>query len=173
MARQGPSFRRTRRGDFQVRLSPPERDILRTLPGQLRDLLEEDPAADPGLARLHPPAHPEDRRLEAEYRSLVQDDLARQRREALDVMVATVGADRLDEDQLSAWLSVLNDLRLVLGTRLDVTEDMYERGFPEDDPRAQAFALYAYLGYLQEEAVQALAAALPEGGPDVEPGVVG
>jgi hypothetical protein len=157
---RGPSIRRTRRGDFQVRLSPQEREILSTLPGQLRELVEADPAVDPSLKRLHPPGHPDDERLEAEYRSLVGDDLTHQRREALEVMEATVAADRLDEDQLSAWVSVLNDLRLVLGTRLDVTEDMYERGFPEGDPRAEAFALYAYLGYLQEEAVRALAASL-------------
>jgi hypothetical protein len=157
---RGPSIRRTRRGDFQVRLSPGEREILRSLPGQLRELVDVDPADDPSLQRLHPPAHPDDARLETEYRSLVQDDLTRQRREALEVMESTVGAERLDEDQLSAWLSVLNDLRLVLGTRLEVTEDMYERGLPEEDPRAQAFALYAYLGYLQEEAVRALAASL-------------
>jgi hypothetical protein len=163
VARQEPSIRRTRRGDFRVRLSSREREILRTLPGQLRDLLESDPSDDPGLARLYPPAHPDDERLEADYRSLVQDDLTRQRREALEVMEATVTADRLDEQQLEAWLAAVNDLRLVLGTRLEVTEDMYERGFPEDDPRAQAFALYGYLGYLQEEMVGALATSLPDG----------
>lgn len=162
MARNEPSIRRTRRGDFRVKLSDREREILRTLPGQLRDLLEAGPAEDPGLARLYPAAHPDDQQLEAEYRSLVQEDLTRQRREALDVMEATASADRLDEDQLSSWLSALNDLRLVLGTRLEVTEDLYERGLPDDDPRAQPFALYGYLGFLQEEAVRALSASLPD-----------
>jgi hypothetical protein len=163
VGRQEPSIRRTRRGDFELRLSPREREILGTLPGQMRRLLESDPSEDPGLARLYPAAHPDDARLEAEYRSLIQDDLTRQRREALDVMEATVTADRLDEEQLEAWLGAINDLRLVLGTRLGVTEDMYEGGFPEDDPRAQSFAVYRYLGYLQEEMVQALAASLPDG----------
>ena len=157
MAGPEPSIRRTKSGDFQIRISPEEREILRALPGQLRDLLDARPDGDPGLARLYPPAHPEDERLEAEFRSLVGDDLTRQRREALDVMEATLSADRLDEEQLSAWLSVLNDLRLVLGTRLEVTEEMYERGFPEDDPRARGFALYGYLGFLEEQVVQALA----------------
>jgi hypothetical protein len=169
MAREESSIRRTRRGDFRILLSPREREILGTLPGQLQDLLASDPSEDPGLARLYPPAHPDDARLETEYRSLVQDDLTRQRREALEVMEATVTADRLDERQLEAWLAAINDLRLVLGTRLDVTEDMYERGLPEDDPRVQAFALYGYLGYLQEEVVDALAASLPEGDTPADP----
>jgi hypothetical protein len=168
MARPEPSIRRTRRGDFRVRISPEERAILQTLPGQLRQLLAEGPDADPGVARLFPPAHPDDEQREAEFRSLVGDDVTRQRQEALEVMEATVTADRLDEDQLSAWLSVLNDLRLVLGTRLEVTEDMYERGFPEDDPRAPSFALYGYLGFLQEQVVGALAASLPEGEPPAD-----
>jgi len=62
---------------------------------------------------------------------------------------------------MAAWLAALNDLRLVLGTRLDVTEEMYERGVPEDDPRAASFAIYAYLGWLEEQVVDAMAASLP------------
>ena len=171
MSRAGPSIRRTRHGDFEVRISAEERAILRTLPGHLRQLLDERPADDPGLSRLYPAAHPDDEARQAEFRALVEDDLTRQRREALETMEATLSANRLDEDQLSAWLSVLNDLRLLLGTRLDVTEEMYEQGFPEDDPRAPSFALYGYLGFLEEQVVAALASSLPDEGsaPQGEP----
>jgi hypothetical protein len=48
----------------------------------------------------------------------------------------------------------------VLGTRLDVTEDDYGRELDESDPRMPAFALYGYLGYLQESVVEALSSAL-------------
>jgi len=101
--------------------------------------------------------------MEAEYRELVGEDLEAQRRRALDVMEATIDSERLDEEQVSAWLAVLNDLRLVLGTRLDVTEELYEEGIPEDDPRAPALAVYLYLGWLEEQVVAALASALREG----------
>ena len=40
----------------------------------------------------------------------------------------------LDEEQALAWLSVVNDARLALGTRLDVTEDMDLSGLEADDP---------------------------------------
>jgi hypothetical protein len=51
----------------------------------------------------------------------------------------------LDRDQVDAWLGTLNDLRLVLGTRLEVTEDT-ELDVPDDDPHAQALLVYGWLG---------------------------
>jgi hypothetical protein len=144
-------------GGFRLRLSRQEREVLRSLPGQLREILETD---DPAVRRLFPPAYQDDPERETEYRRLVHDELAAGHRKALEVMESTVDARRLDEDQLTAWLGALNDLRLVLGTRLDVTEDEYDVELSEDDPRAAAMALYHYLGWLEAQAVEALATAL-------------
>jgi hypothetical protein len=152
------SIERTSEGDFMLRLSPEEREVLRSLPGQLTELLGTD---DPALRRLRPPAHPDHPDLEAEYRELVGGELDHLRRRALEVMASTIDAERLDEDQIAAWLTSLNDLRLVLGTRLDVTEELYEEGIPDRDPRAPAFAIYLYLGWLEEQIVSALAESLP------------
>jgi hypothetical protein len=74
-----------------------------------------------------------------------------------------VDAERLEEEQLLAWLSTVNDLRLILGTRLGVTDDNQDEHLPDEDPRAQGYALYHYLGFLEEQIVEALAEALPEG----------
>ena len=71
-------------------------------------------------------------------------------------MEASIDADRLTEDQLLSWLGVLNDLRLVLGTRLEITEETTQDDFAPDDPRAQSFALYAYLTWLVDAIVGAL-----------------
>jgi hypothetical protein len=60
---------------------------------------------------------------------------------------------------MAAWLGALNDLRLVLGTRLEVTEDSVEQDFPPGDPRRETLALYHYLGWLESQAVDALASA--------------
>lgn len=152
------AIERTSDGDFMLRLSPEERDVLRSLPTQLIEILGTD---DPALRRLRPPAHPDDPEMETEYRELVGGELDHQRRRALEVMASTIDAERLDEEQITAWLTSLNDLRLVLGTRLDVTEDTYDEGIPERDPRAPAFAIYLYLGWLEEQVVAALAASLP------------
>jgi hypothetical protein len=151
----GRRVKRTRKGEYQLRLSPEERDVLRGLPGQLRALLETD---DPSLKRLFPPAYKDDPALEAEYRHYMAEDLMASHQRSLDVMEETVDADVVTEEQLLGWLGALNDLRLVLGTRLDVTEDMYDREMDPDDPDAPAFAVYSYLGVLQEHVVDALSA---------------
>jgi hypothetical protein len=146
---------RRRDGRYRLRLTADERNLLRTLPAQLLAILGTD---DPALRRLEPPAYQDDPEREAEYRRLVGDDLLEQRREALRVMADTVDAESVGPEEMAAWLGALNDLRLVLGTRLDVTEELYEEGVSDDDPRAPAFALFGYLGWLEEQVVEALAA---------------
>lgn len=155
-----PRIQRRKDRTFALKLPGDERTLLRRLPAELRELLD---AEDPALVRLFPPAYDDEER-QAEYRSLTHDDLRRGKLGSLEVMESTIDASRLDEDQLVAWLGVLNDLRLVLGTRLEVTEDLYETTLPADDPRGPGFALYFYLGALQDEAVEALAADLPDEG---------
>jgi hypothetical protein len=146
-------IRRTRSGRFRLALTRDEREVLRSLPGQLRELLGTD---DPSLVRLFPPAYPDDPAGNAEYEQLTRDSLLAGRLEALRIMEATVDADELTEEELTAWLGALNDLRLVLGTRLDVSEDSYAAALDPRDPRAPELALFGYLSWLQEQAVAAL-----------------
>jgi len=150
-------IRRTRKGDFEIRLSQAERALLASLVPQLRDALEAHAGgtADPTLRRLFPTAYPSDGEREAEYRAMVGDDLLERRRAALDTVEATVSATRLDEESLLAWMGAVNDLRLVLGTRLDVSEDSDLVPDP-DDPDAPLLAVYGYLAFLLESMVAAL-----------------
>jgi Domain of unknown function (DUF2017) len=159
VARTLSRIKRTKKGRFQLRLPPEERDVLRRLAGELRDLLGSE---DPALARLFPPGDESDPQSDAQYRALVKDDLMAHRVEATQTFERTIGAPDVDEEELSAWLGVVNDLRLVLGTRLDVTEENSERGFPPEDPRAPAFDVYRYLTWLQWQLVEALAEGLPQ-----------
>lgn len=132
--------------------------MLRSLPDQLRELLGTD---DPALRRLFPPAYTDDPARQKEYEGLVSPELTRERLDALAIVERTVDASQLSQEEITAWLGALNDLRLILGTRLEVTEELYEEGLPEDDPRSPAFALFAYLGWLEEQIVEALASGLP------------
>jgi len=154
--------RRRRDGAYDLRLRGWERDLLTNLVPQLRELLtagagggEARSAPDPSLRRLFPTAYADDAELDAEYQSLVRDDLLERRLAALDLLEETVDADVVTEEQLLAWMGTVNDLRLVLGTRLDVSEDMDE--IDPDDPDAPLFAAYGYLGWLLENIVAALA----------------
>lgn len=158
---RGHGIERARDGSFRVRLHREERELLRGLPGQLDDVLD---AADPSLERLFPPGY-DDRDDELEYRRLTRESLREGKRAALRALADTADADRLDERQLEGWLGALESLRLVLGTQLDVTEATYAGGIDRDHPDAPRLALYHWLSWLQEEAVQALAAGLPPARP--------
>ena len=153
----GRRIRRSRRGTFELRIPHAERAILRTLPPQLRGLLADgDRLEDPALRRLYPAAYLDDPEATAEFDGFVRDDLTSQRMTAIDTMARTIDADRLGEDELSAWLGSINDLRLVLGVRLAVTEESDPGDFDGDPEAASSFALYGYLSYLEEEIVEAL-----------------
>ena len=71
-------------------------------------------------------------------------------------MRATLSEKTLSAEEADAWLRGLNDLRLVLGTRLDVTEETdFERELDTSE-RGRQLAVYAYLTWLQEQFVEAL-----------------
>lgn len=150
-------IRRTRKGDFELHIPEQEREVLAALPSRLRELLGSD---DPTVGRLFPPAYEDDPARQADYDSMVRGDLMSSRLRSLQIVEETLTAERLDEEQVTAWLSALNDLRLVLGTKLDVDEDMDPEAISETDEDAPAYALYYYLGWLQEQIVEELSAGL-------------
>jgi hypothetical protein len=147
-------IQRTRGGDFRLRLSDGERALLRRLPAELIALLAADPD-DPALRRLRPSAYEDDPEAEDEYRRLMEGELEAGRREALRLLAETADRDRLTAEELDAWLRALTDLRLALGTRLEVTEEVYERAIDPRDPQAHELSVFAYLSWLQEQAVEA------------------
>jgi hypothetical protein len=71
----------------------------------------------------------------------------------------------VNEDELLAWLGSLNSIRLVVGTRLDVTEETTERDFADDEEAAGLFELYGYLTWLQGWVIEALDEELRAGEP--------
>ena len=115
---------------------------------------EADPLApsDPALARLLPDAYRDDDRAAGEFRRLTESSLRRDKVSAADRLLSSLPADgagevRLDPESTESWLSTINDVRLALGTRLEVTEEMAEPD-PED-PDAPAYVVYLWLTELQ------------------------
>ena len=147
-------FERGDGGAVELRLSRDERSLLTGLVAELRALLDGAPG-DPSLRRLFPPAYDEENDERA-YRDLMGDELLDGRRAALQLVAETVDRDRLSAEEADTWLRALNDLRLVLGTRLDVQEDTFAEELRPDNPRAPALAVYAYLSWIQEQLVEAL-----------------
>ena len=175
-------FSRSRRG-VQARLEELEARVLAQVAVELLELLGEaeaedaDPLAvlvglppgdvdrpdDPALARLFPDAYGDDPEAATEFRRYTESDLRAGKRAAasdvlrdLQPMVDGGGKILLDRDQCDTWLGWLNDARLVLGTRLDVTEDLDEDELDPEDPRSQLVAVYGWLGWLQESLLTCL-----------------
>ena len=162
-----PRIVRTADGRIAVRLAPREREILAALVAELAEETRaeaEDAAGlgDEGLARLWPDAVQGDIVASASFRSLTAADLEEGRAARFATVAETINSVGLDEAQAAAWLGAVNDLRLVRGTRLGVTEETGAHPLDEADPAAAQTIVFLWLGWIEEQLVEALAAGLPE-----------
>jgi hypothetical protein len=164
-----------RNGDGCVlRLPAPERELLRTLPDELAPILAafgSDNTEPPGgvpesMRRLFPPAYSKDDEAQRHYADLTRAELADHHRQALELLASTASATALDADEMQGWLTALNDLRLVLGTVLGVTEED-----DIDEPigsLSQQMIVYRYLSGLQAELLDVLEGTLPAPAPGAD-----
>ena len=62
----------------------------------------------------------------------------------------------LTADEALCWLGFLNDARIAIGIRLEVTEENHDElaELPEGDPRAGLFDVYDWLTFLQDSLVK-------------------
>ena len=146
-----PRIARLSPGRFALRIPREERLLLRNL---LPDLGELVATRDPDTKRLFPTAYVDDPEKEAEYQGLMAEDLAAGRLAAIQAVEETIDQPEIGLPDLERWMEAINSLRLVLGTRLEVGEDLPL--LDPDDPDAPAYAVYEYLGWLMEQAVQAM-----------------
>lgn len=127
-----------------------------------------DAYTDPGGAPLSAEATEERRAHSAEFRRFTENDLRAGKRENILAVIGTLDALtaddgeavlRLTPEQSQQWLRALNDLRLAIGTRLEVTDEddaalLYR--LPDEDARKPMVLAYLWLGGLQESLVEAL-----------------
>ncbi len=144
-------------GGYSLGLEPEERELLRGLAAELEELVASE---DPAVARLFPAAYRDDPQADEEYRRLVRQSLVSGRLQALATLRRT-GTGGLSQGEAEAWCGALNDLRLVLGERLGVSEELYERGIDPGHPNAVELSVYGWLTWLQASFVDALASRLP------------
>ena len=158
--------------ELDVVLEPGEAAVLTRLCEELTTLLDADGAgdteqSDPVLERLFPRAYldPTEESAESEWQRLVHDDLVVGRRQAVQTVERSLAGAlvrkgrlelSLDDDGAQAWLAVINDARLALGTRLEVTEDMDLSRLDPDDPDTAPYAVYWWLGVLEERLIDVL-----------------
>ena len=173
-----------RHGDnaYLANFTEAEREVLLNLAEQIIELLaervdhhNEDPLAamvgitvhdtppeDEVLLRLLPNAYA-DQVDASEFRRYTESTL-RQKKQAhamamrMHIKTAVDGVIELDHDSANAWLGAMNDFRLALGVRLRVdtnTQQDLELLAP-DDPMRGVYAVYSWLGWLQESLIDAL-----------------
>ncbi|MEU3838909.1 DUF2017 domain-containing protein [Streptomyces sp. NPDC028635] len=141
-----------------------------------------EPPSDPVLRRLFPDAYtdPEEqpastREAEeraahsAEFRRYTENDLRAGKRENALAVIRSLDALnsagdggavlKLSPEESQQWLGALNDLRLAIGSRLEITDeddtDLLYR-LPDEDPRKPMVMAYLWLGGLQETLVTTL-----------------
>ncbi|KMS72451.1 hypothetical protein ACM01_23175 [Streptomyces viridochromogenes] len=142
-----------------------------------------EPPADPVLKRLFPDAYSdpeatpgpkeaeEQRAYSSEFRRFTENDLRAGKRDSALAVVrsldelssASAGEGgavlKLSPEESQQWLGTLNDLRLAIGSRLEITDeddtDLLYR-LPDEDPRKPMVMAYLWLGGLQETLVATL-----------------
>ena len=145
-------------GRYVLKLRPSEQVLMGDLVVQLREQLVAS-TDDPSVKRLFPPAYANDPERDAGYQVLTRDELLEGRLQALDTVERSMDGGEVGAEEMTAWMGTLNSLRLVLGTRLDVDEELPD--LDPDDPQAPAYAVYEYLGWLLSQVVDALGSDLP------------
>ena len=141
-------------GTFTINLQDHERETMLDLVGQLETVLSRGPD-DERLRRLYPTAYNENPEHDAEYQGFMREELTQSRAASIATVREMLSSDSpVTENQLGAFMMVLNNLRLILGTLLDVNEDDDEPD--ETDPLYGQWQLYGYLGWLLEWVISSL-----------------
>src|SRR3954465_15742558 len=104
-----------RQGRYVIRLDDRERELIRELLRELRELLALSPD-DPRVRRLYPAAYADDSERENEYRRLTREEPRSGRPARRDEVARTVDESVVSPYQLTAWMQAVNTLRLILGT---------------------------------------------------------
>jgi hypothetical protein len=154
-----------------IELTDDESALLRVLLLQMTQLLEPDEAApedplavlvgmdaeasrpdDPALLRLLPDAYGNDDDSSDEFRRFTERELRSGKlvhaRAVLDALPPGGGTVLLSRDDVDHWVLAVNDIRLVLGARLAITDDDWELPPDADEAEAATLAVFEFLGHL-------------------------
>jgi hypothetical protein len=174
----------SRHGDhsYVATFADSEKEVLLNLCEQIIELLaerqdhgHEDPLAamvgitshdsppeDEVLHRLLPNAYA-DQVDASEFRRYTESTLRQKKQaHAISMRIHLKSSDDrtidLDHDNANAWLGGINDIRLALGVRLKVENNSHEELelLSPDDPLRGVYAVYTWLGWLQETLLSAL-----------------
>jgi hypothetical protein len=152
-----------------ARFAADEVSVLRQVATEVIGLLTDGfDRGDPVVERLFPDVYRNDPEQAADLRQYTEGELKTakidQAAAILAALPATGGAVvRLDPEASEAWLRALNDVRLALGIRLDLTDDTdlldeLDEAVMRDptSSRVRQLTMYEYLGVLQESLLESI-----------------
>ena len=175
-------FKRHGNHSYIAEFASSEKEVLLNLCEQIIELLaeridhgQEDPLAamvgitshdsppeDEVLHRLLPNAYA-DQVDASEFRRYTESTLrAKKQANAISMRIHLKSSDDgiidLDHDSANAWLGAINDIRLALSVRLKVENNSNEHLelLSPDDPLRGVYAVYTWMGWLQETLLSAL-----------------
>jgi hypothetical protein len=157
---------------YTARFAPEEVKVLRQVASEVIALLTEGfDRDDPVVERLFPDIYPDDPEATADLRRYTDGDLKTAKIDQAGAVLAALPASggggevALDVEAAEAWLRALTDVRLAIGTRLDIRDDtVLEDELDEavfHDPtsaRVGQLSLFAYVGLLLESLLDAMTA---------------
>lgn len=144
-----------------LELDAEEAALLRELANQMKELLEhEHEIQDAVIDRLFPSAYADPKDAQA-FSELVGDDLKKGKLDAIRSVLSVLGEPgevdtTVPSSEIDGWLTVLTDMRLALGTRLNVTEETMEAELDPEDPASGGLAVLHWLGWVQEMFLRAI-----------------
>jgi hypothetical protein len=156
--------RRKENGTLLVSMDAQSAELLKELPQRMRSALERPDFTDRVVRRLFPPAY-RTQEKENEYRQLLGDDLKKRKLDSVATFEKTLRGWKsgvlqtqieVTPEDFELWLGFVNDMRLVLGTELDIRDESWGEKFDPDHPRAMDMMLLHYLSWLEEELLKAL-----------------
>ncbi len=146
-------------GDFQHHYD--ESDPFAQLMAMQQEVVAPE---DPVLKRLLPNAYADPEAAD-DFRRYTEPALRRNKqgslrtvREELTVLVDNDESGVIPNLDAQMWLKVINDLRLALSVRLEIHGESFEifENMPDEDPQKGIYAVYFWLGWLQEGLLELL-----------------
>lgn len=156
-----PTVHAGRHGELLVVLEDYEADVLRNLTTEMKSLLESELSEwDPIGKRLFPDAF-ENKADSIHYRELIGDELRAYKLHNTAMIREKLGSQgeaelELAPEEIERWLALLTDMRLAIGTRLEVTEETMDAEIDPNKPNGAAMSVLHWLGWLQEASLEQL-----------------
>lgn len=144
MTHSNSPIRKIANDKFQNLLRDEEKELLVILPELVEEAIRMN---SPYVSRLFPPTYPFDDAAQTMVENCTSQSLIEDHKALLSGFSHTLYKKTLTFEDLAIWVGAINNIRLLLGTALDVCEEMELPD--ESDARFGDFVIYNYLAWLQ------------------------